>query len=619
MSALIDFANKLLARVDIVEVVGEYVPLKRAGQNYRGLCPFHREKTPSFNVSPTKQIFHCFGCGVGGDAIRFIMRIEHLEWVDALKLLAQKHGIPLPEFERRTADKAIQDAKTKLYEVNKLACEFYAANLQKALKDPKHPATQYLAKRKIDAELATRFSLGLAPTGWTDFTEAAKRAGFEPETVVGAGLAIRHSESGRVYDRFRNRIIFPICDSLGRPVAFGARVYAPDAAPDEPKYINSPETAIYRKGQVLYGLHLAKDSIVREGYALLMEGYLDVIRAHQFGFTHAVATCGTALTEEQGGTLKKLARRVLFAYDGDEAGQKAMLRGCEVLLDYELGIQIVVLPDPHDPDSYLVEYGTEPFRQLIAKSRDFFEFFLDKAIERFGSGTVAAKVECVRFLLPILRRVANPVARLGYVKLAAMRFNLEEQALLRLLRAKQGKTSDEDTRAIVQNASLPPPNHERLLLKLVVEREEWRNLLLERIRPEQLAMNRVRKWFERCRTLHADGKLLGWSSLLGECGDALEEDARFLREIAFMEGEPLDQLTIDRVLSFVAFLERSYYHREIIPEYCAILGDLFPNDPEGETWHQLLEELTEHHPALREALLLAQRTSVLRMLPNFGH
>ncbi|AXA36350.1 MAG: DNA primase [Candidatus Hydrogenedentota bacterium] len=618
MSALIDFANKLLARVDIVEVVGEYVPLKRAGQNYRGLCPFHREKTPSFNVSPTKQIFHCFGCGVGGDAIRFIMRIEHLEWVDALKLLAQKHGIPLPEFERRTADKAIQDAKTKLYEVNKLACEFYAANLQKALKDPKHPATQYLAKRKINAELATRFSLGLAPTGWTDFTEAAKRAGFEPETVVGAGLAIRHSESGRVYDRFRNRIIFPICDSLGRPVAFGARVYAPDAAPDEPKYINSPETAIYRKGQVLYGLHLAKDSIVREGYALLMEGYLDVIRAHQFGFTHAVATCGTALTEEQGGTLKKLARRVLFAYDGDEAGQKAMLRGCEVLLEYELGIQVVVLPDPHDPDSYLVEYGTEPFRQLIAKSRDFFDFFLDRAIERFGSGTVAAKVECVQFLIPILQRVRNAVAQREYVRMAARRLDVDEAALLRQLRSKQ-KSSPQQLAKTLTHATSSEPRSECTLLKLVVEYENMRAWAFEHVVPDWLASSRVRKWFERCRTLHAEGRLLGWESLLRECSDdETDEDARFLREVAFMEGEPVDQLTSETLSSFLARLKRSFFER-MVADYCSTLRHLYPEDPEGETWRKMVEELSEHHPALREALLLAQRTSVLRMLPNFGH
>lgn len=618
MSALIDFANKLLARVDIVEVVGEYVPLKRAGQNYRGLCPFHREKTPSFNVSPTKQIFHCFGCGVGGDAIRFIMRIEHLEWVDALKLLAQKHGIPLPEFERRPADKAIQDAKTKLYEVNKLACEFYAANLQKALKDPKHPATQYLAKRKIDAELATRFSLGLAPTGWTDFTEAAKRAGFEPETVIGAGLVIRHSESGRVYDRFRNRIIFPICDSLGRPVAFGARVYAPDAAPDEPKYINSPETAIYRKGQVLYGLHLAKDSIVREGYALLMEGYLDVIRAHQFGFTHAVATCGTALTEEQGGTLKKLARRVLFAYDGDEAGQKAMLRGCEVLLDYELGIQIVVLPDPHDPDSYLVEHGTEPFRQLIAESRDFFEFFLDKAIERFGSGTVAAKVECVQFLIPILQRVRNAVAQREYVRIAAQRLDVDEAALSRQLRSKQ-KSSPQQLAKTLTQATPSEPRSECTLLKLVVECENLRPWAFEHVVPDWLASSRVRKWFERCRALHAEGMLLGWESLLRECGDDdTNEDARFLREVAFMESEPIDQLTPDTLSSYLARLKRSFYER-MVADYCATLRHLYPEDPEGETWRKMVEELSEHHPSLREALLLAQRTSVLRMLPNFGN
>jgi DNA primase len=617
MSALTDFANKLLARVDIVEVVSEYVPLKRAGQNYRGLCPFHREKTPSFNVSPTKQIFHCFGCGVGGNAIRFIMKIEHLEWLDALKLLAQKHGLALPESDRKPADKAVVDARTKLYEVNKLACEFYASILQKALKDSNHPATQYLRKRKIDPELAARFSLGLAPTGWTDFTDAAKRAGFEPETLVAAGLAIRHSESGRVYDRFRNRIIFPICDSLGRPVAFGARLYAPDAAPDEPKYINSPETGIYRKGYVLYALHLAKDSIVREGYALLMEGYLDVIRAHQFGFTNAVATCGTALTEEQGGALKKLTRRVLFAYDGDEAGQKAMLRGCEVLLDYELGIQIVVLPDSHDPDSYLVEHGQEPFRELITKSRDFFEFFLDKAIERFGNTTIAAKVECVQFLTPILQRVRNVVAQREYVRMAAQRLDVDETALVRHLHSKV-KKQRQPIAALLCHEISAEPRAECLLLIFVVEHEQIREWAFKHIVPEWLTSRRVRAWYERCRTLHADGILSGWESLLSECDDE-QEEARFLRELALMESEPLDQLTPKELSSFEARLKRHYFFQKIIPDYYAIFRDLYPNDPEGVTWNRFVKELAERYPVLRDAMLAAQRTSILRMLPNFGH
>jgi DNA primase len=291
MSTIIEFADKLLSQVDIVRVVEEYVPLRRGGSNLKGLCPFHREKTPSFSVSPSKQMFHCFGCGVGGNAIAFVQRVERIEWMDALRLVAEKNGIQVPPL-KRDHDQGRDDARQRFLEVNKMAMAHFCANLEAAMRNPSHEISAYLGRRKLDAATVRRFGIGLAADAWSAMMDAGRKAGFERETLVAAGGAIHNAESKRHYDRFRKRLIFPICDTLGRPIAFGGRVYASDAAPDEPKYVNSPETALYHKGQQLYALHLAKEAISTRGHALLMEGYMDVIRAHMHGFENAVASCG---------------------------------------------------------------------------------------------------------------------------------------------------------------------------------------------------------------------------------------------------------------------------------------------------------------------------------------
>ena len=371
MSSLSEFVERLKAQIDIAQVVGEHVPLKRSGTTLKGLCPFHREKTPSFTVNTAKQIFHCFGCGKGGDVITFVREIERLDFVEAVKVLAERHGIPVPTFGRDGGSEVTRTERDRQHQLTREAAAFFSRHLAQALRDPASEIAQYLQRRQIPAAMAERFLMGLAPDAWSGLLDYVTRTGYEREFVASAGLAIHNEEKGRFYDRFRKRLIFTICDSLGRPVAFGGRVYASDAAPDEPKYINSPETSLYRKGQHLYALHLAKERIIAEQRALLMEGYMDVLRAHQHGFTNAVATCGTALTDDQARVLKKYAREVVFVYDGDAAGQAAMLRGTEILLEHELGIRIVVLPDNHDPDSFLLAHGADAFRTALDTATDF--------------------------------------------------------------------------------------------------------------------------------------------------------------------------------------------------------------------------------------------------------
>jgi DNA primase len=573
MSTIIEFADKLLSQVDIVRVVEEYVPLRRGGSNLKGLCPFHREKTPSFSVSPSKQMFHCFGCGVGGNAIAFVQRVERIEWMDALRLVAEKNGIQVPPL-KRDHDQGRDDARQRFLEVNKMAMGHFCANLEAAMRNPSHEISAYLGRRKLDAATVRRFGIGLAADAWSAMMDAGRKAGFERETLVAAGVAIHNAESKRHYDRFRKRLIFPICDTLGRPIAFGGRVYASDAAPDEPKYVNSPETALYHKGQQLYALHLAKEAISTRGHALLMEGYMDVIRAHMHGFENAVASCGTALTEEQARSLKKYAPEVVFVYDGDAAGQKAMLRGAEILLDLEFRVRIVALPGNHDPDSYLLEHGAEAFRREIDSARPLIPFFLESARRRHNTASVEGRVEVAEFMLPLLRKVRNPIALREHIREVAQGIGIDETALQRRLRDRDGRGA-EKMRAQVESAAAAAESRvERMLLKLAVESQSARPFLAGKMDPDWISDPAVRKWFRFCAAQDAD-QPIGWDYLIACCDD--EGEAAFLRALALDDRDPLDdrEKVMDHCVVRVQLHHRKREHEDLarkIHEYMQETG-----------------------------------------------
>lgn len=598
MGTLVDFADRLRERIDIVDVVGGYVSLRRAGSNYKGLCPFHREKTPSFTVSQTKQMFHCFGCQTGGDVFRFVQLVEHVDWKDAVRILAERYGVPFPERGRGGRGDS-RDHKKILYDINELATQHFARHLASALSSKRHPATAYFARRAMTPQIIEQFRLGLASEGWTDLLEAAQRSGYSPEQVQAAGLAIRHAESGRLYDRFRDRIVFPICDHLGRPVAFGARLYRPDASPDQPKYINSPETELYKKGQYLYGFHLAKEAISRSGTAILVEGYFDVLRAHLHGFTHAVASCGTALTLDQARALRRVCRRIVFVYDGDEAGQKAMLRGCEVLLECDIAISVVVLPDGHDPDSFLQEFGSEAFQRRLDAAVDFYDFFLETAVSRFGVHSVGGKVQAFNFLLPILKKISNEIARHAYLTRTAEVLGVDDAALRRELAKHLGGPSAAARPSIVVSSSMPP-RVERQILKLCIENETLQFEVFSRIPPEWLTDALLRKWYSICRDRVLDGLPIDWTSLLSLCDSPDGEDARLLRTLALEEGEPPECIDVAAIDNVAARLERDYIIREnrVLEEMCRTL---YPEDPDGERWMHLMEELNGRLPRLSSA------------------
>jgi DNA primase len=598
MATLVDFANQLRERIDIVDVVSRYVKLRRAGANWKGLCPFHREKTPSFTVSQPKQIFHCFGCHKGGDVFRFVELIEHVEWKDAVRLLAEKYGVPLPTFQRASREGG-KDVRQILYEINELACCFFTKILIQALNDSGHTIAAYLKSRRIDLPTVEKFRLGLAPAEWTRLVDEIRRAGYQPEHALAAGVALRHEESGRVYDRFRSRLMFPICDNLGRPIAFGGRVYLPDASPDQPKYVNSPETELYKKGQFLYGFHLAKEAIAREGYAILVEGYFDAIRAHQHGFCNTVASCGTALTAEQARSVRRLCDRVVFVYDGDEAGQQAMLRGCQILLEQEFSVGIVVLPENHDPDSFLLERGAEAFRSQIQQAKDFYDFFLDRAIQQFGLSSVQAKVQVFNFLRPILAKISNAIALDAYLIRTAQILGTEISSLRREL-----VRGTKETPLVPAPATLLPKQYghpvERYVLKVCVEREDLQFELLKRIQPEWLNNSMISKWYAICRDRILDGLSVEWSELLALCEDPDGEDAQFLREVMLDDREPLSTINETVIENVASRLQRDYLigqNRQLI-EICRTL---YPEDPEGERWINSVEQMNANLGAFKEA------------------
>lgn len=584
MSAILEFADKLRSQVDIADVVGRYVDLRRMGTNLKGLCPFHNEKTPSFTVSTTKQIFHCFGCNEGGDIIKFVQKVERLEWMDAVRHLSTEFNIPMPEMRnapRETAES--RDAKTAALDVTRYAMEMFMKHLRQQVAAG-HEIREYLNHRGLSPEIADRFQLGLAPDAWSSLMEAAGKAGHSSEGLLNAGLVIRHAEKNRTYDRFRNRLIFPIHDSHGAPIAFGARVFASDARPDEPKYINSPESLVYHKGQALYALHVARDTIVREQRAILMEGYMDVIRAHVHGVTNAVASCGTALTDEQARTLKRFCTNVVFVYDGDEAGQKAMLRGTETLLAQGFNVAIVSLPDGHDPDSYLATNGAEAFQQMINKAGNFFEHFLSQALLKFDSRTAEGKVQIVELLLPLLRRIKKSIAKNDYVRRLADRLQVEPALIQRQLNENNPRSLDRLRESVEQSHSANEGIVERTLLKLLVECPDARLRIRDKINPEWLRDSQVRKWFYICYRMQAEE--LSWDILLNaeEAADSASEQA-FLRSLAVLE-EHCD--SSEKTIGHVAVRIHRHYLREINRTIAQEIDEFFQG---GHPDDKLLEGL----------------------------
>jgi DNA primase len=474
-----DIINRVRDSIDIVDLVSGYVSLKKTGKNQLGLCPFHAEKTPSFNVNPDKQIFHCFGCGVGGDAFKFLELQEGLNFPEALKQLAGKAGISLPaDSGSRKENKRTEDERKALLTIIADAAGYF----KKELTGPAGSAARsYLNKRGLTDQMAQDFSLGYARPEWDGLLHYLKQKGHAFGQMEKAGLIIKRSESEGYYDRFRNRIIFPIRDISGTVIAFGGRVMDDSL----PKYLNSPETPLYSKSNVLYCLDKAKEPARKQKYFIIVEGYLDAIACHQYGAQNAVATLGTALTEGHLRLMRRFARNLVLIFDPDPAGVKAAMRGLDLFVSSGMKVNVVSLPDNDDPDTFLKKNGYEAFASCLRKSEKFMDFVLGQVVKGGRAASIDEKVEKAGEMLGFIARLPSGIERDHYVKRTAEALDLDEtvlrQEMPRQLHNPAHHAAGEKTPATSKGHK---PKAEETLIHLMLKDETIARSLQHRIKPQ---------------------------------------------------------------------------------------------------------------------------------------
>ncbi len=396
-------------RVSIVDVVGDYVTLKKDGANHKGLCPFHSEKTPSFKVHEDKGIYKCFGCGESGNVFGFLMKLENMSFVEVAERLAARAGIDIPKEPEKPEEKKRRMKSERLFEANRAAAEFYHENLMKS--PEAEPAREYLKNRGVDGETARRYLLGYSPDDWRKTLARLESRGFDTAEIKESGLALE-SDKGGHYDRFRGRLMFPIVDIQNRVRGFGARLIKDE--PNQPKYLNTPETPIFKKGQGFFGINLAKDGIRKTGRVVVVEGYTDQMALDRAGINYGVATLGTALTQDHARLLRRYRPEVFVVFDADEAGQKAGFRALEVLLEEDLSPRVVAIPDGKDPDDFLSRHGAEDFEKLLDAAPTLLGHFMDRELAGAGD-TPAALAKAVGRSVEMISRIGDPIERSVFV------------------------------------------------------------------------------------------------------------------------------------------------------------------------------------------------------------
>ncbi len=522
-----DKIDEVRNAADIVEVIAAYVQLKKRGKNYLGLCPFHTEKTPSFTVSAEKQMYHCFGCGKGGNIFTFLMEMDKVSFVEAVRSLATKSGINIPEESKPMTEE--QTEFENYYAVCRFAGMHFFKNLTES--DEGKEALQYFYKRGFSDETIRTFGLGYAMNAWDTFVNKAQAEGFKTEDIAKVGLA-RVRDDGSLYDYFRGRAMFPILSTQGRVIGFGARKMREDDA-IAGKYINSPETPIYNKSRVLYGLFHAKDSIRQEDNALMVEGYADLISLYQAGIKNVVASSGTALTEEQLVLIGRYSKNLTLVYDADTAGSSATVRGIDLALEHDLNVRIVELPEGDDPDSFVQKHGGNEFRERLSNAISFIDFRA-KQFQRAGAfATAEGKTQAVRALVQSIAKMKDELRRNFYVKEVAEKYDVYESVLFHELEQAlaQGKhalrpdsypKSDYATRqAAAEKPMLPEekiiPPEERDILKLILDgNPDVIRFLLSNISLLQLSDVRARRLAQLVLDLYDERGTIDAPSIVSE-------------------------------------------------------------------------------------------------------
>jgi DNA primase len=467
--------EQIAAANDIVEVIGSYFPLKRAGTNFKALCPFHQEKTPSFTVSPQRQTFHCFGCGVGGSVFRFVMDYEHLDFPSAVRKLAARAGIPVIEERGASGDDDRQhETRRALLQLHAEATEWFHENLVK--EKIGKPAREYLKKRGIDGRIASDWQIGFAPDSWDAFLTWAIDRGYRRPQILQSGLIKPRDENrpdGEAYDRFRGRIMFPIHNDVGEVIAFSGRVLEKEA--EGAKYLNSPETPLFRKGRVLFGLHKTKRSLIEANCAIVCEGQLDLITLFEAGIKNVVAPQGTAFTEDQARILKRFVNEVVLCFDADPAGQKAAERSVDALLQNNLVVRIVEMPAGEDPDSMIRTGGKEDFEERIRAAREFFDYWVERETRNSDIRSDSDRVRVGRRLAETIVRIPDSLLRGKTIDKVASQLGLSSAELGKLLPAIPTRDVE---RPLASGVSIKVPQVIEQLCRLALRDPEFRDFLL---------------------------------------------------------------------------------------------------------------------------------------------
>ncbi|MDQ3129834.1 MAG: DNA primase [Acidobacteriota bacterium] len=545
------FIDDLKNRADLVRIIEPYAPLKKKGANWMGCCPFHQEKTPSFSVNPSKGFYKCFGCAKGGNCFTFLMEIEGLNFPEAIKRVAEITGVTLPEpiddqnyernKKRKQEKKQIAD---QVIELNKYALEFWENHLQDNNAHSK-AAREYLEKRGISVETQKAFHIGFAPDSWDAILHHLKEKGADEKLIEASGLVSVNEEKNRVYDRFRGRVMFPVLNIEGNPVAFGARILAQG----EPKYLNSPETPAYIKGEHLYGLFQSKIEIKQKKFVILVEGYLDLIALYQFGIKNTAASLGTAFTPVQAKLLSRVAKKVVVNYDGDSAGIKAARRAIETLLAEDFEIKVLILPDGKDPDDYIRANGVENYNLVRGHAFPYLQFVLETAVQERNLAVPKQKAEAIEDVLPVISIVRNPIQKRDSFD-QAMNFLRVDDRVLKLDLWKSVKLGSKiETEIVKQQVARATQAKmtvaEQRLLELLIYDNELREIILPQIEETDYAMlataNVFRALFEICET----GAIVSLDNLLELVGD--DETAQDFVPVLMMseptreKGEAIDE------------------------------------------------------------------------------
>ncbi len=528
--------NEIRERADIVEIIDSYIPLKKSGRSFKALCPFHPEKTPSFYVSPEKQIFHCFGCGEGGNVFHFLMKYLNISFVEAVRQVAEMVGIEIPQKEHQDS------GSKKLLEINKLVMDFYIKQLNS---EKGKSCREYLKSRGLTTEIISQFQLGYALPQWDVLLNYLKKKGYQIKTLLEAGLILEAKEAGCYYDLFRDRVIFPIIDHKQKVLGFGGRTLGSAL----PKYLNTPETLVYKKGKTLYGINLTLEEIKKQHSVIVVEGYLDMITLYQAGIKNVVASLGTALTSDQIRFLKKYVEEAIIIFDGDQAGQIASLRGLDIVLEEGLKAKAVALPSGYDPDNFIHKQGREEFLKLIEDCQEVFDYKLNTLIKIYGKDSLDSRIKIVEEMFSSIDKIPNYLLRAEYIKRLADKVGFEEKILWQQYNLKTQKSTPTSIKISQTVREKKYNTVEATIINLMLTNPQLIEELKQVLSPQEFITSDLQRLVEKIYNIYPDCEKLKPGNLLNIVS---ENEAKLLAEIMSEDieynPEVLDNLFTDCVV-----------------------------------------------------------------------